>query len=344
MLNTQVIYSFGLRNIKNNYPLKSRIMKALIISEYNEPLKLAEIAKPVVGNKELLIQVKNTTVNHIDVVKASGAAKQIFPIELPWIPGHEFSGIIKEVGNDIESFKPGDPVFGNINHGGYAEYLVVTTDKMARLPQNLSFAEAASVPVAAQTAWQGIFEHGKLAAGQTILIHGGAGAVGAYALQFAHHIGAKTIVTAGERDRDFLATLGADQVIDYQSTRFENEIKEKVDVVFDLIGGDVQQRSYAVLRKGGHLIAANQPVSQEEASKFNVTALMMDMQPSSKRLGEIAKLLEEGKVKPDVAAIYSFEDAARAWKDIAGNLGAGKNSQSGKTPGSKHGKLVIQVS
>ena len=319
-------------------------MKALTVLDYNMPLKLVEIAKPVVGNRELLVQVKDTTVNHVDIVKASGAVRQIFPIELPWIPGHEFSGIIEEAGKEIESLKPGEAVFGNISQGGYAEYLAVNEDSIVRLPKNLTFPQAASVPVAAQTAWQGIFEHGNLAAGQTILIHGGAGAVGAYAVQFAHNIGANVIVTASAGDKDFLSGIGANQVIDYRSENFEEEITGKVDVVFDLIGGDVQQRSYAVLRKGGYLIAASQPVSREEASKHKVTALLMNMIPSSKRLSKIAKLLEEGKVKADVAAIYSFKDATQAWKDLAGNLGANKNNQSGKMQSSKHGKLVIQVS
>jgi NADPH:quinone reductase-like Zn-dependent oxidoreductase len=319
-------------------------MKALTISDYNSSIKLEEIEKPVVGKRELLIQVKNTTVNHVDLVKASGVAKQIFPIELPWIPGHEFSGIIEEVGKDEVSFKPGEAVFGNISQGGYAEYLAVNVDSIARLPKNLSFPEAASVPVAAQTAWQGIFEHGNLTAGQTILIHGGAGAVGGYAVQFAHNIGANVIVTASAGDKDFLSTIGANQVIDYRRAKFEDETTGKVDVVFDLIGGDVQQRSYSVLRKGGYLVAANQPVSQEEASKYKVTALMMNMVPSSKRLNKIAKLLEEGKVRTDIAAIYSLKDAAKAWKDIAGNMGANKNNQSNRMQVSKHGKLVIQVS
>lgn len=313
-------------------------MKALLISEYGTALKLEEVARPVVGNKELLVKVKNTTVNHFDLFKASGAARQMFPIDLPWIPGHEFSGVVEEVGRDLVSFKPGDNVFGNIPQGGYAEYLAANTESISVIPKNISFAEAASVPVAAQTAWQGIFEHGNLVAGQTILIHGGAGSVGAYAVQFAHNAGANVIVTSGASDEDFLIEMGANQVIDYQRSKFEDKISGKVDVVFDLIGGDVQQRSYAVLKKGGYLIAGNQPVSQEEASKHHVTALMMNMIPTSKRLNEIVKLLEKGTVKPDIAAIYSFKDSAKAWEDISGHMGSGKSQVV------KHGKLVIQVS
>jgi NADPH:quinone reductase-like Zn-dependent oxidoreductase len=319
-------------------------MKALIISDYNTPLKLEEIPKPVIGNRQLLIRIKNTTVNNVDLVKALGAEKQIFPIKLPWIPGHEFSGIIEETGKDIVSFKPGEAVFGVISKGGYAEYLAVNANSIARLPKNITFPQAASVPVAAQTAWQGIFKDGNLVAGQTILIHGGAGAVGAYAVQFAHNIEANVIVTASAGDKDFLSTIGANQVIDYRSAKFEEEIDGKVDVVFDLIGGDVQQRSYSVLRKGGYLVAASQPVSEKEAVKYKVNALLMNMIPSSKRLSEIAKLLEEGKVKTDVAAIYPFKDASKAWMDLAGNSDANKNNQSGKMKSSRHGKLVIQVS
>jgi NADPH:quinone reductase-like Zn-dependent oxidoreductase len=319
-------------------------MKAYTISDYNAPLKLEEIAKPVAGNGELLVQVRNTSVNYVDLVKASGTAKQIFPIKHPWIPGHEFSGIVEDAGKGDVPFKPGEAVFGVSMQGAYAEYLAVNADSVIRMPKNLSFPEAASVPVSAQTAWEGIFEHGHLVAGQSILIHGGAGAVGAYAVQFAHNIGAHVIVTASTGDKEFLSTMGANQIIDYHTGKFDDEIIGKVDVVLDLVGGDIQQRSYAVLRKGGYLVSAKQPPSQDEASKYQVTAFMMHMTPSSKRLSEIAKLLEEGKVKTDVAAIYPFRDAAQAWKDLEGNSGADKNNPSGKMQVRKHGKLVIQVS
>jgi len=310
-------------------------MKAIRLSGYGGKLTVADVSIPTAKEDEVLVKVKNTAVNHLDTVEASGAARAIFPIQLPWIPGHEFSGVVEEVGKAVVSFKAGDAVLGNCPYGAYAEYIAVKKDLIVKKPENLSFAEAATVPVASQTAWQAIFEHGHLSKGQTILIHGGAGAVGAYAVQLAHDKGARVIVTASNNDRNFLHTIGADQVIDYKTEKFEEEIQGKVDVVFDLIGGDIQQRSYLVLKTGGYLIAANQPVSQADASKYKVTALLMNMIPSAERLSRIAKLLEEGKIKADVADIYPLENAAQAWQAISGNLSGNKQAP--------HGKLVLEV-
>src|SRR6266849_827839 len=169
--------------------------------------------------------------------------------------------------------------------GAYAEYLAVKPAAIARKPSNLSFEEAASVPVASQTAWQGIFTHGHLEKGQTILIHGGAGAVGAYAVQLAAHAGANVVATGSGDDEAYLKSIGANRIIDYRTARFENELPDKVDVVFDLIGGETQQRSFQVLKKGGYLVAANQPVSQEEAARHGVTGLTMSLAPSAEGLG-----------------------------------------------------------
>jgi NADPH:quinone reductase-like Zn-dependent oxidoreductase len=310
-------------------------MKAIVLSEYGGKLTLTDVSAPTIKEDEVLIKVKNTAVNHLDTVEASGVARAIFPIQLPWIPGHEFSGIVVEVGKGVNSFQAGDAVYGNCPYGAYAEYIAVKKDLIVKKPENLSFAEAASVPVASQTAWEAIFEHGHLSKGQTLLVHGGAGAVGAYAVQLAHDKGARVIVTASNKDRDFLHAIGADQVIDYQTEKFEEKIDGKVDVVFDLIGGDTQQRSYQVLKSGGYLVAASQPVSQEDASKYKVNALLMSMVPSAERSSRIAKLLEEVKIKADVAKLYPLENVAEAWQAISGNL-------SGNLQVS-HGKLVLEV-
>jgi NADPH:quinone reductase-like Zn-dependent oxidoreductase len=165
-------------------------MKAVRLLEYGGQLVFDEVPKPAIARDEILVKIKSTAVNHVDLVKASGTARQVLPIDLPWIPGHEFSGIVEEIGSDVAAYPTGDAVFGTTSGmGAYAEYLAVKAAAVARKPSNLSFVEAASVPVAAETAWQGIFSHGHLEEGQTILIHGGAGAVGAYAVQFAAHAG-----------------------------------------------------------------------------------------------------------------------------------------------------------
>src|SRR5216684_2013042 len=154
-------------------------MKAVRLLEYGGQLVFDDVPMPAIAGDEILVKIKSTAVNHLDLVKASGTARQILPIDLPWIPGHELSGVVEQIGSDVAAYAPGDAVFGTTEMGAYAEYLAVKATAIVGKPSNLSFEEAASVPVASQTAWQGIFTHGHLEKGQTILIHGGAGAVGA---------------------------------------------------------------------------------------------------------------------------------------------------------------------
>ena len=323
-------------------------MKAIRLLEYGGQLAFNDVPAPTIAPDEILVKIKSTAVNHLDLVKASGAARQILPVNMPWIPGHEFSGVVEQIGDDVEEYAPGDAVFGAIGAGGaYAEYLAVAPAAIARKPSNLSFEEAASVPVASQTAWQGIFAHGRLEKGQTILIHGGAGAVGAYAVQLASHAGATVIATASGDNSAYLNSIGASRTIDYREAQFEKALQgEKVDVVFDLVGGDTQKRSFLVLKEGGYLVSATQPVSQEEAAKHGVSGVMMRLTPSGDVLGKIGRLLEEGTIRPDVAKVYALEDAAQAWKDIAGNLPGVHGTPpggSGAAGRRSHGKIVLRV-
>jgi len=304
-------------------------VKAVRLLEYGGPLVLDDVPTPTIARDEILVKIRSTAVNHLDLVKASGKARQILPIDLPWIPGHEFSGVVERIGSDVAAFAPGDAVFGTSGMGAYAEYLAVKPETTVRKPSNLSFEEAASAPVAAQTAWQGIFTHGRLEKGQTILIHGGAGAVGAYAVQLASHAGATVIATASGRDEAYLNSIGASRVIDYHETQFEKVLREKFDVVFDLVGDVTQKRSFVVLKEGGHLVATTQPVSQEEIARHRVSGAMMRLAPSADMLGRIAQLLKEGTIRPDVATVYALEDAAQAWKNIAAAI---------RRP---HGKIVL---
>jgi NADPH:quinone reductase-like Zn-dependent oxidoreductase len=320
-------------------------MKAMRLLEYGGQLVFNDVPAPTIARDEILVKVKSTAVNHLDLVKASGAARQILPIDLPWIPGHEFSGVVQQIGRDLAGWAPGDAVFGaNGTGAAYAEYLAVKPTTIARKPSNLSFEEAASVPVAAQTAWEGIFTHGHLEKGQTILIHGGAGAVGAYAVQLASHAGATVIATASGDDEAYLSSLGVSRVLDYRKTQFETVLQEKMDVVFDLVGGDTQKRSFLVLKEGGHLVSATQPVSQEEAARYRVSGTMMRLAPSADVLGRIARLLEEGTLRPDIATVHALQDAAQAWKDIAGNLPRVHGAlSSGPRAARSHGKIVLRV-
>jgi NADPH:quinone reductase-like Zn-dependent oxidoreductase len=322
-------------------------MKAVRVLEYGGQPVFSDVPTPAIARDEILVKIRSTAVNHLDLVKASGMARQILPIDLPWIPGHEFSGVVEQIGSDVAAYAPGDAVFAaNETGGAYAEYLAVKPAAIATKPSNLSFEEAASVPVASQTAWQGLFTHAHLEKGQTILIHGGAGAVGAYAVQLASHAGATVIATAGGDDEAYLNSIGASRVIDYREEQFEKVLREKVDVVFDLVGGETQKRSFLVLKERGHLVSAVQPVSQEEAAMHHVSGVMMRLAPSGDVLGKIGRLLEEGTIGPDVATVYELQDAAQAWKDIAEKLPRvhGMSPNEPQAPGrKKHGKIVLRV-
>ena len=322
-------------------------MKAVRLMEYGGQLVFDDIPIPAIERDEILVRVRCTTVNHLDLVEASGRARQVLPITFPWIPGHEFSGVVEQTGGDVAEYGPGDPVFGTTSGvGAYAEYLAVKAAAVARKPSRLSFEAAASVPVAAQTAWQGLFAHAHLTTGQTILIHGGAGAVGAYAVQLGSHAGAAVIATASGDDQAYLKSIGASRAIDYREAQFENVLHEKVDVVFDLIGGDTQKRSFLVLKEGGYLVSAVQPVSQEEAAKHRVSGMMMRLAPSGDGLDKIGRLLEAGTLRPDVATVYALQDVAQAWKDLAGKLpGVHGISPSGSGDATRkaRGKIVLRV-
>ena len=322
-------------------------MKAVRLLEYGGQLTFNDVPTPTTARDEVLVKIKSTAVNHLDLVEASGTARQILPIDLPWIPGHEFSGVVEQIGSDVRACAPGDAVFGTTTGmGAYAEYLAVKASAIARKPSNLSFEEAASVPVASQTAWQGLFTHGHLEKGQTILIHAGAGAVGAYAVQLASHAGATVIATARADDEEYVKSIGASRFIEYRETQFEKVLRDKVDLVFDLVGGDTQNRSFLVLKEGGYLVSAVQPVSQEEAAKHRVSGMMMRLAPSGDGLGKIGRLLEEGTIRPDVATVYALKDVAQAWKDIAENLprvhGMSPSGPKAARPKS-HGKIVLRV-
>jgi NADPH:quinone reductase-like Zn-dependent oxidoreductase len=322
-------------------------MKAMRLLEYGGQLVFQDVPVPAIGPDEVLVKIKSTAVNHLDLVEASGSLKQIFPIDLPWIPGHEFSGVVERVGSDVAQWSPGDAVFGTTSGmGAYAEYVAVKAGILARKPANLSFEEAASVPVASQSAWQGIFTHGHLEKGQTILIHGGAGAVGAYAVQLASHAGATVVATASSDDEPYLKSIGATRVIDYREEQFEKVLREKVDVVFNLIRGDTQNRSFLVLKEGGYLVSATEPVAQEEGAAHRVSGVMMRLAPTGELLSRIGRLLEEGTIRPDIATVYALQDAAQAWQDIARNL-PGVHGMPPSEPGvakrKLHGKIVLRV-
>jgi NADPH:quinone reductase-like Zn-dependent oxidoreductase len=306
-------------------------MKAIRIHEYGGPdqLRYEDAPEPRAGEGQVLVRVHAASVNPIDYKLASGAMRKFMPLNFPWIPGGDFSGVVEAVGAGVTNVKKGDAVYGDTpGGGGYAALAVTAAGMIAPKPKNLGDIEAASVPLAAQTAWQGLFDHGRLERGQTVLIHAAAGGVGIFAVQLARWKGAKVLATASASNIDFLRSLGADEVIDYKATRFESVAKE-VDLVLDLIGGETQRRSYSVLKPGGNLIATAQPPAEQDAAQHHVHAMMMQMQASTKNLSQLAELCTSGTIKPVISKKYPLSEARAAWAQIL----------SGHT----RGKIVLEV-
>ncbi|MEN6624291.1 MAG: NADP-dependent oxidoreductase [Smithella sp.] len=289
-------------------------MKAVLIHKYGGPEKVVYenvAAIPKVGANQVLVQIKAVSLNPVDIKLASGKLRNL---SLPWTPGGDFSGIAEAIGPGVFGFKNGDAVFGNSPGGGsYAQYIAIDTDFIVPMPPRLNFVEAASVPLAGQTAWQGILEHGELQAGQKALIHGAAGGVGSFAVQLARWKGAEVSATALPEDADYLRELGAQEIINYKTTSFESVVKD-MDLVFDLIGGETQARSFTVLKEGGRLISTVEKPSDEAAAKHKIFAMVMQMKPTSKRLSQLTELLEEGKIKTCVDRTFALAQAKEAWR------------------------------
>ena len=306
-------------------------MKAIRIHNYGGPevLRFEEVVVPAPGTDELLIKVQAASVNPLDWKTRAGYLKDYFPHKLPFIPGWDASGIVEGTGSGVTKFKKGDEVYVKTNHDGtYAEYAIVTEREAAIKPTSVDFIYAAAIPITALTAWQALFEKGQLAAGHKVLIHAAAGGVGSFAVQLAKWKGAHVIGTASAKNQAFLRELGTDEPIDYEKTRFD-EVVDGVDLVFDTIGGDTQERSWKVLNKGGILISLVQPPVAELAAKYGVHAEMLGMQPNSAQLAEIAKLVDSGHVKVIVERVLALSEAPQAHE----------LSEKGRT----RGKIVLKV-
>jgi NADPH:quinone reductase-like Zn-dependent oxidoreductase len=305
-------------------------MKAIRYHAYGGPeqLRYEDAPAPAPKVDEVLVRVRATSVNPWDYKLASGAFRSFVPSDFPYIPGGEFAGEVEAVGAAVRHVKPGDAVYGNCPHGAYAQLMAAPDSSVALKPASLTPLQAASVPLAAQTAWQGLFDHGNLQSGQTVLIHAAAGGVGSFAVQLAHWKGARVIATASAANEAYVKSLGADQFVDYKATPFDTVVKD-VDVVLDLLGGETQSRSFAVLKLGGRLVATSQPPNQEDAARYNVRAMMMQMKPSADRLRQLAALLDAGKLRTEVTRTFPLAQAREAWEV----------SKSGHT----RGKIVLEV-
>ena len=291
-------------------------MKAVRIHQYGggEVLSLEDVQRPTAGPGELLIKVHAASVNPFDWKVRQGFFREFLPLTLPLTIGWDVSGTIEATGSGVTKFKRGDEVYARLDvvkGGGYAEYAVVKESDAAPKPKSVDHVHAAAIPVAGVTAWQALFDTAQLRAGQRVLIHGAAGGVGAFAAQFAKAKGAYVIGTASGKNQVFLRGLGVDQPIDYEKTRFEDVVRD-VDVVLDTLGGEVQDRSWKVLKPGGILVALAAPPNAEQAARHGVRAVMFESHPGSADLVEIAGLVDSGRVKTFVDTVLPLAEASRA--------------------------------
>ncbi len=302
-------------------------MKAIVIHEYGGPevLKYEEAApRPEPKENQVLVKVIASGVNPVDAAIPSGKYAKVFGITLPVVPGYDIAGIVAKTGAKVTRFKIGDAVYAYpMWGGGYAEYDVVDEAETALKPKSISFVDAAGVPLAALTAWQALIDNCKIDKGQTVLIHGGSGGVGSFAVQIAKVRGAKVIASASTKNQDLLKKLGADVAIDYTKQKFE-DVAHNVDAVLDCVGKDTLQRSYAVVKKGGIIATIAGRLDQAELDKNGIRGAQIGVRPNGQELAEIARLIDEKKIKPVTGEVMPLTDAAKAQEQAATRHTRGK--------------------
>jgi NADPH:quinone reductase-like Zn-dependent oxidoreductase len=332
-----IIKHTGATSEKKSTSAISQTMKAIRIHNYGGPevLHYEDAPRPEPQAGEVLVRVHAAGVNPIDWKVREGHMKDFWPHKFPLILGWDLSGVVEELGAGPAAagrFKIGDEVYSipdPTRNGAYADYIVVRESELALKPTSLHHIRAAAVPLAALTAWQSLFDTAQLQPGQRVLIHAGSGGVGHFAVQLAKWKGAYVFATASTKNQDLLRELGVDKAIDYTQQRFE-DVAHNIDIVLDTMGGETQERSWSVLKKGGVLVSLVQPPSEEKAKELGVRAAFVAGHPSGAQLAEIAKLIDSGELKPVIDRILPLSEVRRAHE----------LSQSGHT----HGKIVLRVS
>ena len=294
-------------------------MKAIRIHGRGGPdhLVYEDVPQPHPGPGEVLVRVSATGVfvNELrwnETYETKEGSKRVLPI-----PGRDLSGVVVEVGPGVTALTEGAQVYAMLDYsrdGADADYTLALPGELAPKPRTLDAVQAAAVPLSALTAWQGFFEHASLVAGQTVLIHGGAGGVGVFAVQLARWAGAHVIATASARHRDFLRELGADEFIDYTTTRFEDVVHD-VDLVFDLVGGDTLQRSWQVIKPGGTLVSVVSPPPPADVAKgHDVRFAWFVVEPNREQLIQVGELIDAGKLRPIIDAVFPLSQARQAYE------------------------------
>jgi NADPH:quinone reductase-like Zn-dependent oxidoreductase len=307
-------------------------MKAIYLPKKGgaESLISGEIVRPNPQTRQVLVKVHATAimpteVQWIPTFQTRSGSPRPFPVVL----GHEFSGVIADTGPNVSGFQAGEEVFGLNDwfaNGAQAEYCVVDETGLARKPKSLNHTEAAVVPISALTAWQGLFENGNLQRGQRVLIHGAAGSVGTFAVQLARWRGARVIATASAANLDFVRALGADQVIDYRKTRFEDVICD-VEVVFDPVGGETLARSWSVLKPEGRMVTV--ATSSEQSSEPRVRDAFMIVRADGSQLAQIAEMIDAGEL--------------RVFLEQTFDLAAAREAYASAVQGGRRGKVALRV-
>ncbi|MED3125592.1 NADP-dependent oxidoreductase [Bacillus wiedmannii] len=326
-------------------------MKAMIIDKYGKvPMRMAEVPTPEINEYEVLAEIHAASINPIDFKIRDGKVKMLLKYEMPLILGNDFSGVIVKVGSKVTRFKVGDEIYARPRKnkiGTFAEYIAIHEDDIALKPENLSFEEAASIPLVGLTSYQALHDIMQLEKGQKILIHAGSGGVGTFAIQLAKIMGATVTTTASEAGANLVKSLGADEIVNYKTENFE-EILKDYDAVFDTIGGTTLEKSFNIIKSGGNIVSVsgmpNARFGKDFGSGFfktllfslaskKITALekkhnaqysFLFMKPSGDQLRIIANYIEVGKIKPVIDRVFPFEDAQKAMEYSEAGRAKGK--------------------
>lgn len=301
-------------------------MKAAIIREYGTPIEISDVPEPALLADSVLIEVHAASVNPVDGFVQAGYLKEMMPITFPFTMGFDLSGVVVEVGDHVSKYKKGDEVFSRPNGmqaGTIAEYAVIKEKELAIKPSNISHQGAASIPLVGLTAWQAMVTKGNLQKGQKVLIHAGSGGVGSLAIQMAKHLGAEVATTTSAVNAEMVKILGADVVIDYKTQKFEEELSD-YDLVLDMMGGEILEKSFKILKKGGTLISIKGEDSQGLAEQYGVRFQAFFMWPSGEMLTELAQLINGGALKPVIDRTFPIDQVQEAYAYLQTGRAKGK--------------------
>ncbi len=303
-------------------------MKAIVIHEYGGPevLKYEDVPRPEPKEDEILIRVMAASVNPVDAAIRKGYLARLIGDKLPLILGMDAAGVVEKIGTKITKVRAGDPVYAFFTlagEGGYAEFVVAKESEVALKPKAVTYDQAAAIGAAGSTAWEALVDRARLSAGQTVLIHGGSGGVGHFAIQIAKARGANVIATASTPNQELLKHLGTDVGIDYTKQKFEDVAKD-VDVVLDSVGNDTLTRSYGVVKKGGIIVSIVDEPDKAALDAHGIRGTTLRASPKANVLEELAQLIDSKKITPFVSQILPLTEVAKAHEQIATRHTRGK--------------------